>query len=315
MTYRFPPQFSFFQMLALARKGLFDPAAFRGQVELDFSNLTFAGPGAMACIKALLAREQRELPPELCFPVTHQCQDAIRYLIRMDFFRDDLRWCFPEREEQFIRHSSEGRFLPIRNLHHLNETDGVSREMAKCLATDDRQTAATLQYALSELIDNALQHSDSPTGAFATAQKYERLKSVHLLIVDTGISIWRHLLKHPKYRHITSDVEAVKTALRPFVTGTYLADPANDKLEYENQGLGLSVTNEIARRCGGQLYLWTGKALYRSQNGEVEAMPVEWPGTVVFLTLPIKLAVNVTDVVKGFDTAVERPKFQLKFNP
>jgi hypothetical protein len=43
-------------------------------------------------------------------------------------------------------------------------------------------------------------------------------------------------------------------------------------------------------------------------------MPVEWPGTVVFLTLPIKLDVNVTDVVKGFDAALQKPKIQLKFN-
>lgn len=75
----------------------------------------------------------------------------------------------------------------------------------------------------------------------------------------------------------------------------------------------LSVINEIARRSGGELYVWSGRALYRSRSG-VETMPVEWPGTVVFLTLPIKLDVNVTDVVKGFDAALQKPKIQLKFN-
>ena len=44
-------------------------------------------------------------------------------------------------------------------------------------------------------------------------------------------------------------------------------------------------------------------------------MPVAWPGTVVFLTLPMVLTVNVTDVVKGFDAALPKPKIQLKFNP
>ena len=44
-------------------------------------------------------------------------------------------------------------------------------------------------------------------------------------------------------------------------------------------------------------------------------MPVEWPGTVVFLTLPIKLEVNVTEIVRGFDAAARKQKVQLKFNP
>lgn len=36
MTYTFPAKFSFFEMLALARRGEFDPMAFQGQIELDF---------------------------------------------------------------------------------------------------------------------------------------------------------------------------------------------------------------------------------------------------------------------------------------
>jgi hypothetical protein len=169
MTFLFPANFKFFDMLALARRGMFDPATFQEQVELDFSDLKFAGPAAMACIKALLARQQLSLPPEMCFPVQHKCQDAIRYLSRMDFFTDDIRWCIPPEQEAFIRLSPEGRFLPIRNLHQLSETNAVSREMASVLMMEDRKSAMTVQYAISELIDNALQHSDSPAGAYVTA--------------------------------------------------------------------------------------------------------------------------------------------------
>lgn len=298
-------------MLALARSGRFDPSAFRSPIELDLCQLEFAGPAAMACIKALLAREQRAMPPDACFPVEHKSQDAVRYLERMDFFTSDLRWCVSP--EPATRHSPEGRFLPIRNLHQLPETDAASHEMVRCLTIPDRSASTALQYTLSELVDNALQHSASSTGAFVTAQKYEKHGRVHLLIADTGIGIRRHLQKNPRFRQITTDVEAVNMALTPFVTGSYRASD-DDILEYDNQGLGLSVSDEIANRSGGALYLWTGKALYRSQSGEVEPMPVAWPGTVVYLNLPIKLAVNPTDVVKGFDAALKKPKIQLKFN-
>ena len=154
---------------------------------------------------------------------------------------------------------------------------------------------------------------NSPTGAYVTAQKYEQWEKVHLLIVDTGIGIRGHLQKNPLYRKITDDLQAIKTALTPYVTGSFKASP-DDILEYDNQGLGLSVSDEIASRSGGALYIWTGKALYRSQSGEVETMPVSWPGTVVYMNLPIKLAVNPTDVVKGFDAALKKPKIQLNFN-
>jgi hypothetical protein len=313
MKFTFPSRFTFLEMLAVARRGQFDPMAFRGQIELDFSSLAFAGPGAMACIKALLAREQRVLPQDVCFPVQHQFQDAVRYLERMDFFTNDIRWCMTPEAANYIRHNPAGRFMPMRNLHQLSETDAASREMVRCLTMGDKVASSTLQYVLSELIDNALQHSESPTGGFVTAQKYEKSGKVHLLIVDTGIGIRGHLQKNPRYRQITDDILAIKTALTPFVTGTYMTS-REDQQEYDNQGLGLSVTDQISKRGGGEFYLWTGRALYRSQSGDVESMPVEWPGTVVFLTLPIKLAVNPTDVVKGFDAALKKPKIQLKFN-
>jgi hypothetical protein len=57
MKYTFPSKFTFLEMLALARRGQFDPLAFRGQIELDFSPLTFAGPDTLASIKALLAAD------------------------------------------------------------------------------------------------------------------------------------------------------------------------------------------------------------------------------------------------------------------
>ena len=300
------------EMLALARRNKFDPMAFHGEIELDFSTLKFAGPGAMACIKALLAREQRVSLLEVCFRVVHQCQDAVNYLKRMDFFTNDIRWCMSSEAENFIRHPSGGRFLPMRNLHQLHQTDAASLEMSRCLTIPDEASRRNFQYLLSELIDNALQHSNSPTGAYVTAQKYDKSGKVHLLIVDTGIGIRGHLQKNPRYSHILDDSQAIKTALRPFVSGTHVIP--GERLEYENQGLGLSVTDQIAKRCKGELYLWTGRSLYRSQSGEVETMPVSWPGTVVFLSLPIKLAINVTDVVKEFDAALKKQRIQLNFN-
>jgi hypothetical protein len=85
-------------------------------------------------------------------------------------------------------------------------------------------------------------------------------------------------------------------------------------LEYDNQGLGLSVIDGIAKQSGGLLYVWSGNALYSSRSG-IEIMPVRWPGTAVFLNLPIKLAIRPTDVVREFDAEHKKPQVKLKFNP
>lgn len=295
----FPPHFRFIDLVAYTRRGAFDPGWFDGPVELDFSRLQFAGPGAMACIKALLARAQRNTPEVRC-AVLHQMQDPVRYIARMDFFTDDLRWDMPGAQFDFVRREATGRFLPIRNLRFLHETDPTSLETVRCFEIPDRRITNTLQYALSELSDNALQHAGSPNGAFVAAQRYPKTGEVHFTIVDTGRTIRGHLAMNPRYADVATDRAAIETALRPFVTGTRIPRPGEGQLEYENQGLGLTVVNALAKRCGGRLYIWSGTALYRSGTG-IEAMPLAWPGTIVFLNLPSQINVNHLDLIREID--------------
>lgn len=295
----FPPQFRFIDLLAHAHRGGFDPSWFDGPIELDFTRLRFAGPGAMACIKALLARAQRRQPDIRCM-VTHELQDPVRYIARMDFFTDDLRWDMPGAQFDFVRRESAGRFMPIRNLRFLRETDPASLETVRCFNVPDRRIANTLQYALSELSDNALQHAGSATGAFVAAQRYPKTGEVHFTIADTGRTIRGHLVMNPKYADVATDQAAIETALRPFVTGTRIPRPGEGRLEYENQGLGLTVVDALAKRCGGRLYIWSGTALYRGGIG-IETMPLAWPGTIVFLNLPSQINVNHLDLIREID--------------
>lgn len=266
----------------------------------------------MACIKALLARVQRN-QPETRFPILHQMQDPVRYIARMDFFTNDLRWEMPGEQFDFVRRESAGRFMPIHNLRALHETDRASVETVQCFKLADRRMANTLQYALSELSDNALQHAGCPTGAFVASQRYTKSGEVHFTIVDTGRTIRGHLNLNPKYANIATDEAAIETALRPFVTGTRVPRPGEGHLEYDNQGLGLTVVDALAKRSGGRLYVWSGRALYRSYAG-VETMPVAWPGTVVFVTLPSQIAVNHLDLIREIDQ-IKKPGAKLKFGP
>lgn len=310
----FPKTFRFVEFVAMARRGHFDPDWFREPVELDFSTLTFAGVCAMSCIKALIRHYGREWPEESCASVDHQQQDCIRYLQRMDFFTAEIPWCFPLGHEAFVRHAPEGRFVPIKNLHHQAETPQASREIVDCLDLADEPSRLTGRYALSELIDNALQHSGSRTGAYVSAQTYPKNDLFNAGIVDTGMGIREHLKHHPLYRDLNDDCEALRIALKPNVTGVYMPDTLDARLarESENQGIGLSVTDEIAKRGKGVLYLWSGRALYRSNAG-VETMPVAWPGTAVFLCLPRHLKVDHMGIIREIPNPLRRHKTRLHF--
>ena len=92
--------------------------------------------------------------------------------------------------------------------------------------------------------------------------------------------------------------EALRIALTPNVTGVYRhrAGERPDPQASENQGIGLSVVNSLARRNGGRLILWSGRAIYDSKQG-IAPMPVAWPGTVVFLRLPTRLQVFHREIV------------------
>lgn len=315
MIFQPPSTFRFIDLVALARRGHFDPAWFNDPITLDLGAIKFAGAGAMACLKALLANGQQRWPEDGCALAEHTNQDSIKYLSRMDFFTGEIRWCRPPGIE-VIRHDETGRFLPIRNLRDQCETPEAAKQIVQCLEVASGASANTIKYALSEIMDNALQHAASATGTYVAAQLFPRRDCVNAVIVDTGIGIRRHLAGHPQYRGLHDDLEALRIALTPNVTGTYIPDRAEARMDYanENQGIGLSVTDQIAKRSGrGVIYVWSGHALYRSNAG-VEEMPVSWPGTVVFLHLPRTIEVDHLQIIRQIHVPLRRKRRGLRFD-
>lgn len=149
-----------------------------------------------------------------------------------------------------------------------------------------------------------------------TAQLYPKLDCVEGVIADTGIGIREHLSRHPQYYGLNDDIEALRIALTPNVTGVYIPDRAEARMDFENenQGIGLSVTDHIVKRSDrGVLYVWSGRALYRSNAG-VEEMPVSWPETVVFLHLPRTLSVDYLRIIREIHVPLRRRRRGLRFD-
>lgn len=125
---------------------------------------------------------------------------------------------------------------------------------------DDTDSLAAVQYCISELLRNVLEHSNSPDGAFVTAHRFAK-KGPHrvtIAVADCGQGIAAHLSSaHPEAA--ADDVIALGLAMQPGITG---ARPGMYGTP-ENAGAGLFITRCIAKGTGGYFLLASGRAAYR----------------------------------------------------
>ncbi len=187
----------------------------------------------------------------------------------------------------------------------MDATDAVAQKTVNVIFANSKAPGeAQAKYALSELMDNALQHAASPIGCIVQAQLY-RNHSVDGVILDCGIGIRRHLLGNQMIAsEITSDERALQKALEPHVSGTHnrKKDPEKREDRYHNAGLGLPVCCELMKRSGGFLQLISGKScLTVDREGCRHTAIAGWPGTFITFRINYQNMKDITDIIKEFD--------------
>lgn len=204
------------------------------------------------------------------------------YLARMKLFQQlDNDYNPP-----IIEHEQSGRFLPLTQVRNHQELRAVIADISALLHLDNEPDAlAAVQYCVSELIRNALEHSGSPEGAFVCAHRYVGTKPerVTIAVSDCGRGIAEHLGQ--AYPEATeSNKVALGLAMRPGITGAVKAMYGTP----ENAGAGLFITRSIAKGTGGYFLLVSGDAAYRlmrstSAGEEINHswMPTMNPGTTL----------------------------------
>jgi anti-sigma regulatory factor (Ser/Thr protein kinase) len=201
-------------------------------------------------------------------------------------------------QQQYEEHEEAGRFLPLVQVAHQQDVKKVVAEISALLhLEEDPESLAAVQYCISELLRNVLEHSASPEGAFVCAHRYRKRNRprVTIAVADCGLGIAEHLgTVYPDAA--TSDMAALGLAMRPGITG---ARPGLYGTP-ENAGAGLFITRCIAKGSGGYFLLLSGDAAYRvprARNDEEKTdlfydgfddprsarwlLPDGWRGTVV----------------------------------
>jgi len=187
-----------------------------------------------------------------------------------------------------------GRYIPLRQIKGTNDLGLLFADIVPLLHLDDRpEQAQAVQYSVSEMVRNVLEHSRSPEGAVVAAELYQRTDdrqaSVSIGIADCGAGIWRSLSRN--FPNLASDRDAVLTAVKPGTTGavkTYYGTT-------DNAGAGLFYTRRLATTANGQFGLVSGEAFLRTAPGDEELSDEEllaeiprYPGTVVAVEIGIE---------------------------
>jgi len=219
------------------------------------------------------------------------------YAYRMKLFEHiDVEFS-PEIQE----HEEAGRFVPVTRISDARSLRLVIGDISALLhLDDDPDTLAAVQYCVSELLRNVLEHSGAEDGAYVCAHNFTTTdpNRVSIAVADCGQGIREHLGSvHTGVAR--SDRDAVTLALRPGITG---ARPGMYGTP-DNAGAGLFITRSIAKGSGGYFLLVSGQAGYRlmrANHPEEQSILMEdpklerhnlwdfahpWLGTVVALEI------------------------------
>lgn len=158
---------------------------------------------------------------------------------------------------------------PLVRLTHLPEPDAWDDALADVwpairAAVADYEDALRTIEIMSELVDNATTHGHSRMGTYVCAQRYTGETSGHepgiwVGIADAGIGIPDHLRGNPRYTKIRGDVELIRRARQPWVTGTR-----------DRRGWGLvEVFQEAAASGPSDLLIRSGRGegMFRVREG------------------------------------------------
>jgi signal transduction histidine kinase len=132
-----------------------------------------------------------------------------------------------------------------------------------------------LKLALAELTQNVLDHSKSGVGGFLSARAFKNVRDLRFVVADLGIGFRQSL----KNKHvIRSDRDAIALALQERVSGQTLK---------RNMGMGLSLLQDVVRRNGGELMVYSGQGALVDRNGRVKITTprVAYPGSLASVRL------------------------------
>lgn len=173
------------------------------------------------------------------------------YLERMGLFK----FLGIDSGKQIEEHDPSGRFIPLTQIQTSSDLSKFLTEMIPLLHLNPEHVEP-IQYIVSELVTNVLEHAASKFGAILSAQYHKKTNTIRIGIADRGVGIKRTINRS---WDAADDFEAIKLALTPGITGTTRRIGGTEL----NAGAGLFFIKSIAYVNQDFFMIYSGKAMYK----------------------------------------------------
>ena len=239
-----------FRVLLAAIHGLVHKQGY-DDIVLDFSDCTAAFPGAMLPVcAACLAHQKAGVRFSLVLPTDPKLSKLFldtnwAYLIDSAQTETLYRGYLQVPATKFVNYEEQGRLV-----------DRVIEAVLKSVPGFSREDLEALEWCLSEITDNVLNHAKSPIGGLVQLSNRSNVRRIEFAVCDFGDGIPRTL--KPSHPEIHEDYDALSWAIREGVT----------RDTDVGQGNGLFGSSELCSGSGGFINIQSGKgSLLKSAIG------------------------------------------------
>lgn len=225
--------------------------------EVDLSYVRFVRPGGLVALSSLIeAWTAEDRPLDVKLPP----DNVAGYMHRMDFFAhfgDRLHYDKDvTRLETGARHAGAS-LSELRTVDTEDEVAVVTRDFHRLLSEGNLEKGEVNRCCtvLSEFLENAVVHAESPCGAYTAIQTYRMGgRRVCVAVADAGVGIPATLKNHPQADEdgISTDGGLIKLAA---VDGVSRLGDA--------RGGGFGSALRSVGRGNGALTAWSGEGLVR----------------------------------------------------
>lgn len=169
----------------------------------------------------------------------------------------------------------------VKNDDHLSEcVNGVLECTIRASNIQHKNDFATIEWALNEIIENTLRHSESNHGGLIHLSKFSKNNQrVEIVVADAGIGIPNSLRTAPPYSQL-QDYELVELATHEGVT--------NGK----GMGNGLYGARELSVSSGGYFKIYSNHGFfnhhtpaYKNPVAHIRHMKIPFSGTAICFAL------------------------------
>jgi anti-sigma regulatory factor (Ser/Thr protein kinase) len=152
-----------------------------------------------------------------------------------------------------VRNMSATTFEGAREAH--DAVDFAVRLIMRSISGLDRKRISAIEWSIAEIVDNVLNHSESPVGGIIQVMAYPRKRRIEIFVCDAGLTIPKTLRQFG--RSYEDDIFALEDAIKEGVT----------KNEKTNKGNGLFGTFRCCEVSGGEFDIISGNCSLRYRSG------------------------------------------------